>query len=103
LSVDHQIQTAGLYSIWLTEQRGAGGNDASDVSRPDRSGANQIDAEHQARIWRLEGSNPAARPTHQGSGLGLFALLASSSLPSERVIEQPPGDQEARQPLVVVV
>jgi hypothetical protein len=26
---------------------------ASDVSRPDRSGAGQIDAEHQATDWRL--------------------------------------------------
>jgi hypothetical protein len=28
-------------------------DDPPNVSRPDRSGADQIDAEHQVRIWRL--------------------------------------------------
>jgi hypothetical protein len=40
-------------SVWTDE--------APDVSRPDRSGADQIDVEHRLRIWRLGVRSLAAR------------------------------------------
>ena len=52
-------------------------DEASDVSRQYPSGADQVDAEHQATDWRLGFESLAARTTPQASGLGLFALLAS--------------------------
>ena len=39
-------------SVWIDE--------ASDVSRPDRSRADTIDAEHPARNRKVEGSNPSS-------------------------------------------
>jgi hypothetical protein len=51
---------------------------AANVSRPDLSGADQIDAEHQATDLAVGGSDLSRRaPTPQVSGLGLFALLVS--------------------------
>jgi hypothetical protein len=47
------------------------------VSRPDRSGADQIDVEHQPTDLAVGGSESlAARTTPQVNGLELFALLA---------------------------
>ena len=47
---------------------------AFEVSRPDRSGADQIDAERQATDLAVGGSNPSRRaPKPQVNGLGLFA------------------------------
>jgi hypothetical protein len=40
-------------SVWIDE--------ASNVSRPDRSGADQIDAEHQPTDLAVGGSNPSRR------------------------------------------
>src|SRR4029450_4115621 len=40
-------------------------DDASNVSRPDPSGAEQIDAEHQATDLAVGGSNPSRRAKHQ--------------------------------------
>jgi len=46
-------------------------DDPSNVSRPDRSGADQIDAEHQATDLAVGGSNPSRRtPSAQVNGLG---------------------------------
>ncbi len=42
-------------SVWIDE--------ASNVSRPDPSGADQIDAEHQATDLAVGGSNPSRRAT----------------------------------------
>jgi hypothetical protein len=41
-------------------------DDASNVSRPDRSGADQIDAEHQATDLAVGGSNPSRRAKRAG-------------------------------------
>ena len=45
-------------AIWTDE--------ASNVSRPDPSGADQIDAEHQATDLAVGGSNPSRRAKHPG-------------------------------------
>jgi hypothetical protein len=46
-------------SVWTDE--------ASNVSRPDRSGADQIDADHQATDLAVGGSNPSRRAHHCSS------------------------------------
>jgi hypothetical protein len=57
------IQQAPSGAIWTDE--------ASNVSRPDPSGADQIDAEHQATDLAVGGSNPSRRaPIVQVGGLG---------------------------------
>jgi hypothetical protein len=43
-------------------------DEASDVSRPDRSGSNQIDVEHQATDLAVGGSNPSRRAKGQLRG-----------------------------------
>ena len=55
-------------SVWTDE--------APNVSRPDPTGADQIDAEHQSTDLAVGGSNPSRRaPSAQVSGLGcLFCL-----------------------------
>jgi hypothetical protein len=45
-------------SVWTDE--------ASNVSRPDPSGADQIDAEHQATDLAVGGSNPSRRAKRAG-------------------------------------
>ena len=49
------IQRNRTRSVWIDE--------ASNVSRPDPSGADQIDAEHQATDLKVGGSNPSRRAT----------------------------------------
>jgi hypothetical protein len=51
--VDHPDDPTG--AVWS--------DDPSNVSRPDRSGADQIDAEHQATDLAVGGSNPSRRAT----------------------------------------
>jgi hypothetical protein len=55
-------------SVWTDE--------ASNVSRPDLSGADQIDAEHQATDLAVGGSNPSRRaPSAQVRGyVGAFLI-----------------------------
>jgi len=68
------IQTILLYpsgAVWT--------DGPLNVSRSDRSGADQIDAEHQATDLAVGGSNPSRRaPKPQVNGLGLIALLVSA-------------------------
>jgi hypothetical protein len=47
-------------SVWIDEP--------SNGSRPDRSGADQVDAEHQATDLAVGGSNPSRRANAQFSG-----------------------------------
>jgi hypothetical protein len=54
-------------SVWIDE--------ASDVSRPDPTGADQIDVEHQVQIWRLGVRIPRGAHTPQVSGLEFEASL----------------------------
>jgi hypothetical protein len=59
-------------------------DEAPNVSRLDRSGVDQIDAEHQSTDLAVGGSNPSRRaPTPQVNGLGLFALLVPLSVPCQ--------------------
>jgi len=68
------IQTIGLDpsgAVWTDE--------ASNVSRPDPSGADQIDAEHPSRNRKVEGSNPSSGSIAAGRRLssktGAFGLI----------------------------
>jgi hypothetical protein len=77
-------------------------DEAPNVSRPDPSGADQTDAEHQATDLAVGGSNPsrrAQRPRSATRGC-LLCLPRHHLCPSGWGIKEPPGDQEARQPLV---
>jgi hypothetical protein len=66
-----------IHTILLYPSRAVWIDEASNVSRPDPSGANQIDAEHQATDLAVGGSNPsrrAQRPRSADWG-SLFACL----------------------------
>jgi hypothetical protein len=66
-----------IQTIRLDPSRSDQTDGASNVSRPDRSGPDQIDAQHQATDLAVGGSNPSRRaPKPQVNGLGLLALLA---------------------------
>jgi hypothetical protein len=63
-------------SVWIDE--------ASNVSRPDPTGADQIDAEHQATDLAVGGSNPSRRaPNAPGQRPGFLALLVPEICRSE--------------------
>jgi hypothetical protein len=51
-------------------------DEASNVSRPDPSGADQIDAEHRSRNRKVVGSNPTSGSKLQVRGYFLWLLTA---------------------------
>jgi hypothetical protein len=69
------IQTIGLYpsgAVWTDE--------ASNVSRPDPSGALQTDAEHPTRNRKVEGSNPSSGSKTAGQRVFLAMLTGQRQL-----------------------
>jgi hypothetical protein len=64
-----------IQTILLDPSRAVWTDDPSNVSRPDPSGAIQIDAEHPTRNRKVVGSNPTSgsRTTGQKSLLALVA------------------------------
>src|SRR5215208_2911328 len=77
------IQTIGLDpsgAVWTDE--------ASNVSRPDPSGAVQVDAEHPSRNRKVVGSNPTSGSKTAGQStckaVSSGALLASLIIPHAR-------------------
>src|SRR5215204_525307 len=62
-------------SVWI--------DDPSNVSRPDRSGADQIDAEHQATDLAVGGSNPSRRAKCAGQR---YCSKGSREAPDSRLI-----------------
>jgi hypothetical protein len=67
----------------LLEPSGAVWTDAAgNVSRPDPSGAVQVDAEHPARNRKVVGSNPTSGSKAAGQRAFLALLTAASTLPA---------------------
>jgi hypothetical protein len=64
--LDHPDDPTGSVSIRLDRRP------TPNLSSPDRSGADQIDASTRLRIWRLGFESLAARTKPQVSGVGLF-------------------------------
>jgi hypothetical protein len=65
-----------IQTILLSPTGAVWTDSASNVSRPDPSGAVQVDDEHPARNRKVEGSNPTSGSNAPGQRPGAFSLLA---------------------------
>jgi hypothetical protein len=68
-----------IQTILLDLSRAAWTDEASNVSRLDSSGADQIDAEHPSRNRKVVGSNPTSGSISTGQRVVALALLAPRS------------------------